>query len=147
MYEQLKEASRGFFEEVWNKGNLDALDKYLSPDFVQHDPAAPGGEVRGTDGMKLYIATFRNAFPDLRFAIDQIVAEGDYVAVRWTAAGTHKGSFMGIEPTGKYGTVTGMVLTRFADGKFAESYVSKDDLGMFQIIGKVPELFPELVPA
>ena len=147
MFEQLKDQSRLFYEEVWNQGKLETIEKFLDPGFVLYDPTAPGGEIRGFDGFKLYVTTFRSAFPDLRFKIDDVMVEGDKVAIRWTATGTHKGEFMGIKPTGKFGTVTGITYSKYIEDKVLESYVSKDDLRMFQLIGVVPtELFKVATP-
>lgn len=144
MFEELKDTSRAFFEEIWNKGDLEAVTKYVAPEYVLYDPIAPGGKVQGIDALKMYVTTFRTAFPDLKFTIHDIVAEADHTAVRWSVSGTHKGEFMGIAPTLKSGTITGITFSKIVDGKTVESHVSRDDLTMFQLLGKVPQLFPEL---
>ena len=82
---------------------------------------------------------YREAFPDISFEIGLQVAEGDYVATRWTGTGTHNGPIMGIEPTGNSSTVTGIGIDRIEDGKVVESWNSWDTLGMMQSIGAIPQ--------
>jgi steroid delta-isomerase-like uncharacterized protein len=122
--------------EVWNTGDLDAVDGLLAPGFVRHDPNAP--EVHGAAEERQLIAMYRAAFPDLRFTVDAIVAEGDTVAVRLTAVGTHRGELLGIPPTGKAVRVAVMETYRIADGRIAEQWVVMDALGMMQQLGAIP---------
>ena len=124
-------------EEAINRGNLALLDELVSTDFVLHDPNYPQ-PVHGAEGLKQYFQTFRSAFPDLHFTIEDIIGEGDTVAVRQTGRGTHQGELFGIPPTGKQLTVTAMIFHRFVNGKPVESWVNSDSLGMLQQLGVVP---------
>ena len=81
---------------------------------------------------------YRIAFPDVHFTIDDLIAEGERVVIRWTVTGTHKGELQGIAPTGKHVTVTGMVMSRFVKGKVEEDWINFDALGLLQQLGVVP---------
>ncbi len=137
MSEENKALVRRAFEEIWNQGNLDAVGEFCADDYVLHDPMVPE-EVRGPEGFRSYVATFRNAFPDLEFTIEDELAEGDRVATRYSARGTHRGELMGVAPSGNRIAVTGIVISRISGGKFTEAWVSGDDLGLMQQIGVVP---------
>ena len=134
--EDNKALMRRFYEEVFNKGNLDAIDELGSPDMVDHNPS-PGTEP-GPEGVKKEFAMMRSAFPDLNVNVEDMVAEGDKVVSRVTMRGTHKGDFMGIPASGKQITVTGMDIVRFSGGKAVERWGQFDDLGMMQQLGVVP---------
>ncbi|MBM3235632.1 ester cyclase [Candidatus Poribacteria bacterium] len=123
--------------EVWNQGKLSVVDEVFDADYILHDPAWPM-EVRGPEGFKQYVAAMLGPFPDTYFTIEDIIAEGDKVAVRYTALGTHQGEFMSIPPTGKQITITGITIHRFADGKFVESWFSYDMLGFMQQLTAPP---------
>lgn len=101
--------------EVWNEGNVDAVDEFVTDTYVRHDPNAP--EVRGIEAEKQLMAMNLSALPDLRFAIEDMVAEGDKVVLRWTCHGTHKGELLGIPPTDKQVTISGTDIFRLAEGK------------------------------
>jgi steroid delta-isomerase-like uncharacterized protein len=126
-------------EESWNQGNLALLDELVSSDFVLHDPNYPQ-PVRGAEGFKQYVQTFRSAFPDLHFTIEDIIGEGDALAVRQTGRGTHQGELFGIPATGKQVTVTAMIFHRFASGKPVENWVNSDSMGMLQQLGVIPAM-------
>lgn len=132
-----KALARRWFEDIWNKGDLDAIDELVAPDAVFHDPATK--EYRGPDGARELVSTYRTAFPDTRFTIEEQIAEGDAVATRWTARGTHEGELMGISPTGKNVTVKGIEISRVSAGKLAGGEVAWDSLGMLRQLGAVPE--------
>jgi steroid delta-isomerase-like uncharacterized protein len=130
--------NRRIFEECWNKGNLNALDEVVSSTYVAHDPAAPGGALDST-AFKQNVAMYRSAFPDVQFTLDEAYAVGDdHVVARWTAVGTHSGPLQGLPPTGKRATVTGITISRYANGKSVESYTNWDTLGLLQQIGAIP---------
>src|SRR5438067_4448409 len=131
-----KELSRRFTEEVWNKGNLDAIDELLTADHVGYEPTS--GETHGPQATRELVSVYRGAFPDMRMTIDNGFAEGDWVAVHWTAVGTHTGELMGVAPTGREVTVSGIQLNRIADGRIAESRGIFDALGMLQQVGAIP---------
>jgi steroid delta-isomerase-like uncharacterized protein len=123
--------------EVWNKGNLDVIDEVIADDCVQTVVGAPE-PIRGPQGFKEFVTMYRTAFPDLHITTDQQIAEGDTVVSRWTATGTHQGDLMGIPPTGKQATVSGIHVERFANGKAVESWGIFDQLGLLQQIGAIP---------
>jgi len=132
--EENKAMDRRFFEEVWNRGNLAVVDELMSSDFKSHDPTIAAGSA----GFKHFVSLFRAAFPDVHITIEDQLAEGDKVVTRWTARGTHKGDLMGIAPTGKQVTVTGINIGRVEGGKFVEGWFNIDDLGLLQQLGVVP---------
>ena len=122
--------------EVWNTGNLNALDDLMAADLVHHD--LPPGMAPGIEGFKQIIQMHRSAFPDIRVVIEDIVAEGDKVVNRWTVSGTHEGDYMGMPPTGKEVTLTGMSFHRIENGKIAEQWHEMDILGLMQQIRSLP---------
>ena len=126
---------RRSIEEAINKGNLAVIDEITASNYVYHEPTA--GEVKGPDGLKKLIAMYRDAFPDVRMTIDDQIAEGDRVVTRWTVRGTHRGELMGIAASGKQIVVTGIVITRFANGKAVEEWENYDALGMMRQIGAI----------
>ena len=81
---------------------------------------------------------YRSAFPDIQFTIEDLIAEGDKIVTRYTARGTHRGDLQGIPPTGRQVTVTGIIISRFANGKFVEGWLDFDALGMLQQLGVIP---------
>lgn len=126
-----------FFDEVFNQQSHTAADDVVAAEFVAHHPAFPDG-IRGPGGLLQMTAMFHAGFPDLRYEVEDLVAEGDRVAVRWTATGTHRGTFMAIPPTGRAMSITGMDLFRVADGRLAEAWVNSDFLGLLQQLGAIP---------
>jgi len=131
-----KATVRRSFEEVFNQGNLDAVEEIFASDYVLHDPTSPE-EIRGTEGMKQYVSMYRSAFPDLQQTIEDQFAEGKKVATRLTARGTHQGELIGIPPTGNRVEAAGIIINRISGGKIAESWANYDALGMMQQIGAV----------
>ena len=125
---------RRAFEEGWNAGNLDVFDEVTSPDHVLHDPTVPE-DVVGVDGMKGFASALLGAFPDLRFSIEEQIAEGDMVATRWTSSATHEGELMGIAPTGNRTGVSGVTVSRISGGKIVEDWNNWDALGLMRQIG------------
>ncbi len=92
--EENKAVVRREMAELFNHtGNLDAVEEIISPDYVSYEPTS--GETRGIEGARQFAATFRQAFPDLQNTIEDMVAEGDKVAVRWTTYATHRGRVHG----------------------------------------------------
>lgn len=137
--ESNKMAAKRIFDDGFNQGRFEVADELIHDDALGHDPALPE-PMRGPEGFKELVRGYREAFPDLHVSIDQQVAEGDFVATRWTARGTHKGELFGVAPTGKESTITGMTIDRFKNGKIAESYTNWDTLGLLQQLGAVPTL-------
>jgi len=137
MSEENKAVARRFIEEVWNNGNLDAIDELIAENHVDHDPAQAGSP-GGSQGVRAFVEMYRTAYPDTRLAIGEMTAEGDLVAMTWTATGTHQGELMGIAPTGRSVTVTGMGVDRISGGQIVESWANYDALGMLAQLGAIP---------
>ena len=138
MSEENKAISRRSFEEILNQGTLSVADEIVSSDYVHHDPANPSG-CNGLEGFKQLVTKYRTAFPDLRLTIEDIFAEGDRVAVRWTWSGTHQGDLEGIAPTGKHTAGSGISIYRFSDGKIEEQWENWDTIGLMKQLGVVSE--------
>jgi steroid delta-isomerase-like uncharacterized protein len=134
--EENRALAQRFYAEIWNKGNLDAVADLLSGDFVDH--AAPPGFPPGQEGAKQVFMMYRGAFPDFHLSVEDVIAEGDKVVARWVTQGTHQGELMGIPPTGKRVTVTGIDEFRIAGGKIAEHWAEFDMLGLMQQLGVAP---------
>jgi len=128
--EQNKALARRFYE-IFNAANTAALDKLVSPDYIQHAPGVPPGR----DGVKMYMGMFRAAFPDAHLHVEDLVAEGDRVSGRWTVHGTQKGELMGIPATGKTIQISGIDIWRVENGLLAEHWDSWDQMGMMQQLG------------
>jgi len=136
--EKNKALIRRFDEEFRNRGDLAVADELLAPDCVLH--AGLGGDIHGPEGAKQDIVMVRSAFPDLHMTIDDMVAEGDKVASRWTLRGTHRGEFTGITPTGKQVTLWGISIDRIVGGKIVETWIRYDTLGLMQQLGVAPAM-------
>lgn len=124
---ELKALERHFYEEM-NKRNLTVCFELLASDFVEHSPM---GEARSLEDEKNYLSELFKVLPDVHFIIEDIIAEDDKVAARWTMTGTH-------QPTNKKVTVWGIEICRVAGGKFAEVWTRVDTLGFMQQLGVVP---------
>ena len=129
---------RRLIVEAW-KGVLSVVDELIDRDYVGYDPSNPE-PLRGPDGFKENVSTFRAAYSDARIIVEDQIAEGDKVVTRWTGRGTHDGDLMGVAPTGKQVTVSGLTFSRLANGKVVEEYTNWDTFGMMQQLGVVPEL-------
>jgi len=125
-------------DEVLSKGNLAAADQLLDANFVLHLPGSPE-PIRGVEGLKRVAENFHAGFPDRRVIVEDVISEGDKLAVRVTQKGTHKGVFQGIAPTGRQVSVTGIAIFRIVNGRIAEEWLSSDRLGLLQQLGAVPE--------
>ncbi|HOG46203.1 MAG TPA: ester cyclase [Anaerolineae bacterium] len=134
---QNKETVHRYIDETFNKGNLAVIDEVLAPSFVDHNPTP--GQATGPMGAIEFARNFRSAFPDLHVNIEEMVAEGDKVAMRSTIRGTQKGEFMGISPTGMQVSWQAMAIFRVASGKILERWSSQDHLGLLQQLGAIPE--------
>jgi steroid delta-isomerase-like uncharacterized protein len=134
-----KPVARRFFEDAWNSRDLTLIDELIAPTYTAHDPSAPDFG-RGPERIKKMISLFRTAFPDLHVTVEDVVVQGDKEVVRWIGRGTHKGELMGIAPTGKPVTITGIDIARIAGGKIEEIWNNWDALGLLQQIGGVPPL-------
>ena len=131
--EENKEIVRSGVEDGWNKGNLSIFDELVDNNVVHH-----GNKTQGLEAFKQTISADMTAYPDLHMTIEDMIAEGDKVVVRYTFSGTQEGETQGIPPTGKHVTVTGIFICRCADGKIVEEWENWDDLGVFKQLGMIP---------
>ena len=128
-----------WWQELWNGGDLAVADEIVAPGFTDHDPASPWVPP-GIDGCKTLVTGYRTVFPDIHFTIEQQVAAENTVVSHWRCRGTHKGELMGVAPTGKGTTVTGVTIDKINDGKIVESWNNWDTLGLMRQLGVVEEL-------
>ncbi len=133
--EENKALVERFVEEFWNEGNTSAADELMALDAEIHMPT---GEVVDVDGLKGFAGTFRESFPNWHSTFEELVAEGDRVAERWTGRGTHQGELQGIPPTGKRVEVPGSVFYRIVGGKIVEFRGQLDMMGLMQQLGAIP---------
>jgi steroid delta-isomerase-like uncharacterized protein len=126
---------RRWLNELWNENRVNVADEIFAADYVRHEGEAP---VRGPDGIRRLRALYASAFPDLRFREDDLLADGDRVAVRWTATGTHMGTFLGVPATGRRGTASGSDFFRLIDGRIVESWPCFDYLVLLKQLGAPP---------
>jgi steroid delta-isomerase-like uncharacterized protein len=136
MSEENKALVRRFVEEFWNEGDTTAVDKLMATDAAIYMPT---GEVVDPEGLKSFAAMWRESFPDWHSSFEELVAEGDKVAERWTGRGTHQGELQGIPATGRRVEVPGSVFYRIVDGKIVEFRGQLDIMSLMQQIGAVPE--------
>jgi steroid delta-isomerase-like uncharacterized protein len=127
---------RRWFDEVWNKGREAAIDDMLAGHAVVHGLGT--ADMHGVAGFKPFFTAYRSTFPDITITVDAVISQGDIVAARWTASGTHRGSDLGVPATGKTVRMSGMSFIRVQAGKIVEGWNSFDQLGMLQQIGAVP---------
>ena len=128
-----KDIARRLRQEIWNTGDLAIADQICAETavFHQNDPLSPDLG-RGPSALKKIVTKYRTAFPDIHIIIEDIIAEGDRVAIRWSGQGTNTGNLGRISPTGKTVTVTGIDMVHISHGKVHENWTNWDKLGMFQ---------------
>ena len=122
---------------VFEQGNIDLLDELLAPDYTNHSPATPDLPT-GPEGVKAVVSMFRSAMPDLRVVVEDMIAEGDKVATRYTLEGTHEGELFGVPPTGQRLSIKSITVERVSNGKIIEHWRVTDELGMMQQLGVIP---------
>lgn len=137
-----KEVARRIYEEVLNDRRLDLLDELVRQDFIEHDPLP--GQRTGVDGIKDRYGMLIKAL-DPHFTIEDMVAEGDRVVVRWTNSGTNVGDFLGIPATGRSFSIPGIDIFRVQDGQLAEHWHVVDVYGHMVQLGVIPA--PEGAPS
>jgi predicted ester cyclase len=128
----IKQSSRRVAEEVYGQGKLEVADEIADRGLRVHDPLE--GDM-GLEQVKESVRMFRSAFPDLDCSVLAQYVDGDCCITRWRATGTHRGAFMGIEPTGVKGTVEGITIDRYRGGKLVECWTQFDALGLFRQMG------------
>ncbi|MCP5424103.1 MAG: ester cyclase [Gammaproteobacteria bacterium] len=138
MSETNKVLARRSFEAIWNRRDLDCIDELYAPGYIGHI-AARADAIQGPKGLKQFTAMFQFAFPDIRFVIEEQIAEGNSVATRWTVQGTQQSDFMGMAPSGEALTLAGISIQHFSNNQIVESWDNWDALGMLQ--GATSDLF------
>jgi predicted ester cyclase len=131
-----KAVFREHFEQIWNRKDASAIERFIAPTYRGFDAAEL---IAGIEGYKHHFVTITTAFPDLRITIDIILGEADRVAARWVVEATHTGPFGEIPPTGKRVRVTGTAVARISNRQLVEEHANSDTLGLLQQIGITPE--------
>ncbi|MBN2075754.1 MAG: ester cyclase [Dehalococcoidales bacterium] len=127
---------RRVFEEGFNQKKLEVIDEFFAPSYSFKSPL--GMDIKGAEGFKEILAVTQSALPDLQVTIEDMFAANDKVATRFTMTGTFTNEMMGIFPTGKSLSISGIVITRWEDGKEVEAWESFDTLGYYQQLGLTP---------
>lgn len=122
MSEANKQLMQRWFQQVWNEGNEAAIDELVSTECKVHNFPETGGVLVGPAGFKEVHRNFCGAFPDLHVVIEDVISEGDRVALHWTATMTHSGHHLGIQPKGKKAVLPGSSFCIIRDGKIAEAW-------------------------
>lgn len=133
--QQMKQFAIDRVEVLFNRGELDRIAEFVTPDFVNHE--AWEGEDPGVDGFLIRMKRLHDAFPDMHMELFEVVAGDDLVAYRSELTGTHEGQLLGIPPTGKRFRAQQMHMLRMRDGKASEHWATRDDLGMMVQLGVV----------
>jgi steroid delta-isomerase-like uncharacterized protein len=126
-----------YFNELFNGGRVELIPKLLHPDYVNHSPGTPELP-RGRDGVAIVVAGLRRAFPDLSYAIDDLVLGDDAVATRTTMTGTHRGDLFGLPATGRSVKVAQFTIERIKDGQIIAHHRLTDDLALLRQLGVLP---------
>jgi steroid delta-isomerase-like uncharacterized protein len=134
---QNKQLVEAFIHELFSKGDLDAVDRYLHPAFVNHDAPFPGAPP-GPEGMRVAASMYRQALPDWHSDVEQLIAEDDIVVEVFTASGTHRGQLMGVPGTGDTLTLRGVNIFRIEADRIVERWGRLDQLAVLQQLGLVP---------
>jgi len=132
-----KQLVEDFIRELFTEGDLGAVDRYVDPGFVNHDPPFPGAP-DGPEGMRQAAAMFRQAVPDWHSNVEQLVAESDIVVERFTARGMHRGALMGAQPTGREIALAGVNIFRIDGDRIVERWGRLDELGLLRQLGLLP---------
>lgn len=138
MSDQNKHIVHRWFEEVWNQGREATIDELFSPAGVAHGLGDSEADVHGPGEFKTFAANLRGSLPDLHIRIEDILSEGDRVAVRIILTGTHTAPGLGVAPTGQKVSIRGIIIVRIVDGRLVEGWNSYDQLGLLRQIGALP---------
>src|SRR5689334_10791936 len=131
--------ARRFIEEILDTGDWSSAGDVLQPDVVMYHPSSPE-PIRGLEAVKGFLGVFRTGMPDLTLAVEDVTGDGDRVAARWSAHGTHTAEMFGIPPSGNRLDIHGISFFRFANGRIAEDWVEENTLSVLQQLGVVPQL-------
>jgi steroid delta-isomerase-like uncharacterized protein len=131
--EENERITRLYTEEIWGKGNLEAINEVFATNYIDRIPFP--GYSPDRDGLKKSISEFRSAVPDLQVKVEDLITEGDKVVARWTSSGTQKGELMGIPPTNKKVSMVGITICRIENGKIVEEWSQADFAGLMQQLG------------
>jgi len=129
-----KQLVHRFMDECWNLGKFESLREMVADSCPIHDPVFPS-LTPGVENLRQHITTCRNGFPDLNFAIDDTIGERDEVVIHWTARGTHRSKFLGLEPTNRSATVTGTSIFKVEDCKIVEQWADWNLLSLLEQLG------------
>jgi predicted ester cyclase len=127
---------RRVVDEIWNLGASEVADRFFAPDYVNHGGLIPD-LVRGPEAIKVSVALYRRAFPHLRVDVEDLVADGDIVVVRWTASDKRPEASPDVAPAGGPGTLSGTTRTRLAGGKIVESWTDWEATGALRRLGLI----------
>lgn len=130
-----KELARQFFEQIWNQGDETAIDRFIAENAAGNDPRFGVGR----ESFRLAWRKWREAFPDINFAVQEIIAEGDTVVTRWRLTGTHLGEYLGVEATGVKVEVDGVSIDRIENGLVVSGFDAWDSLSFREQIGLIPK--------
>ncbi|MFC6733506.1 MULTISPECIES: ester cyclase [unclassified Haladaptatus] len=128
-------------QKLWNTlntGDYSVVDEIIAESYVEHNPTEPES-IHGREGFTKNVKQYREAFSDLNVTIEDIVSEGDMVATRWKAVGTHDGELAGVPASGNHVEVTGIEIDRIVDGQVTEVWTNFDVLGMMRQMGAIPD--------
>ncbi len=131
-----KALMRRFYKELWSRGNLEAIPELVAEDFVDHQ--APVGQPSGREQLAGLVLMWRTGFPDMEETVENLISEGDKVTGRFLMRGTHRGEFMGVAPTGRSVTMSGIDIVRITEGKISEFWYAEQTLELLQQLGAAP---------
>ncbi len=134
MASEIKALATRIMEELYSKGDYSVIDEIVSDDYVYR---APGLEVNGPSELKGFVAEYRAAFPDLKVRIDDLITDGKQIATRFTMSGTNDGDFDGTAPTHKKVEATGILISRYEDGKLVEDWDQFDNYSLMTQLGVI----------
>lgn len=123
--------------DAWNAHDPERLAKLIDEKYIGESDTLPG-PISGVPGMREFMKIYITAFPDLHFDLDQMLAEGEFVATRWTATGTHGGDLMGIPPTNRRAVTHGCTVGQFKNGKSVHDWIYWDTANLLRQLGVAP---------
>lgn len=132
-----EEAIKRLYEDVWNRDRPDTAKELVHDEYLIHDRSL-AEELRGPELYTTLASETRESFSDLRFAIEDVIAADDTVALRWTMEGTHEGTLYGVDATGRNVELEAIEINRFEDGRLVETWTQSDQLGIMEQIGALP---------